>query len=341
MLTCDLHVHLDGSMRDRTIMELARAQGICPRDASDDDFLGRLTFEPGMTLSSCLRRFETTVGLLQNHSALTRAADELVRDCYLDGVRHLEVRFCPTLHTRGGMTAEEALETVISGLERGAAECAPGDSGALMSAGVVVSMLEGAPERDIDALAELAARFAGSGVLGLDLAGDESLFDTDRYRGAFSRAREADLGVTVHAGEGNDPSHIARAVHELGADRIGHGTSAGSDPAVLELLAEHGTTVECCLSSNLHTGAISSYAAHPLKLFLERGVKCTLATDNRFFSRTTLSREYDLAAEQLGLGRDSLAELALQGARASFLPHPERGRLVDLVAESVSAQGGA
>ncbi len=341
MLTCDLHVHLDGSMRDGTIMELAREQGICPSDASDDDFLGRLAFEPGMTLSSCLRRFETTVGLMQNHSALTRAADELVRDCYLDGVRHLEVRFCPTLHTRGGMAAEEALETVISGLERGAAECAPGDSGALMSAGVVVSMLEGAPERDIDALAELAARFAGSGVLGLDLAGDESLFDTDRYRNAFTRARDAGLGVTVHAGEGSDPSHIARAVHELGADRIGHGTSAGRDPAVMELLAEHGTTVECCLSSNLHTGAISSYAAHPLTLFLERGVKCTLATDNRFFSRTTLSREYDLAAERLGLSRDSLAELALQGARASFLPHPERGRLVDVVAESVSAHGGA
>ncbi len=340
MLTCDLHVHLDGSIRESTLVEFARAQGICPGDATDADFLRRLRFEPGMTLSSCLGKFETTVGLLQSRPALTRVAEELARDCYLDGVRHIEVRLSPPLHTKGGMAAESALEAVLQGLERGAAACASGESGEWMSTGVVLSMLEGSPEREAASVADLAARFAGSGVLGLDLAGDESLFDARRYRKAFERARAAGLGITVHAGEGHDASHVVRAVRELGADRIGHGTSAGRDPSVMELLAERGTTVECCLSSNVHTGAIRSPSEHPLREFMRRGVKCTLATDNRFFSRTTLSGEYDLAAEHLNLGRDSLAALALDGARASFLPPSERDRLVGVVSDSVSAQGG-
>lgn len=340
MLASDLHVHLDGSIREGTLMELARSQGACPKGVEEDRFLSRLRFEPGMTLASCLERFETTVGLLQSPTALRDVADELVQDCYLDGVRHAEVRFCPTLHTRGGMPREEALEAVVSGLERGAAACVSGDAGEWMSAGVVISILEGATDDDTSALAELAVRFAGSGVLGLDLAGDEALFDASRYERAFSLARDAGLGVTVHAGEGHDPSHVARAVETLGADRIGHGTSAARDPRVMELLAARGTTVECCLSSNLHTGAIGSYAAHPLPLFLKNGVRATLATDNRFFSRTSLSAEYDLAAEHLGLERDQMASIALESARASFLRPSDRRSLERVIRESIEAQGG-
>lgn len=341
MLAADLHVHLDGSLRESTLIEFARAQGACPLDVDEKSFLARLTFEPGMTLSSCLGRFGATVGLLQNRRALRRAAEELIQDCYLDGVRHAEIRFCPLLHTRGGMTPAEALEAVIAGLERGAAACTSGTAGEWLSAGVIVSILEGSRAEDVSLLVDLAARHAGSGVVGVDLAGDESLFDAARFERHFARAKGAGLGITVHAGEGHDPSHVIEAVERLGADRIGHGTSAAGDPRATRLLADGGITVECCLSSNLHTGAIGSYAEHPLPVFLEEGVSAVLATDNTFFSATSLSHEYDLAAEHLGLTRGELARMAIDSGRASFLPDDERRGLTDVLVDSVEAELGS
>ncbi len=341
MLAADLHVHLDGSLRESTLVELARDQGAWPRGVDERVYLSRLAFEPGMTLSSCLGRFEMTVGLLQSSRLLRRVADELVRDCFTDGVRHAEVRFCPLLHTRGGMAPDDALRAVISGLEQGTAACTSGGSGEWMSAGVIVSVLEGSEDADVSALVDLAVAHAGSGVIGLDLAGDESLFDAGRYAAPFAGAKEAGLGVTVHAGEGNDASHIIQAVERLGADRVGHGTSAVGDPRAMELLRRSGTTIECCLTSNLHTGAIGSYSQHPLPAFLRNGVRAVLATDNRFFSKTSLSKEYDLAAEHLGLTRDELAGMALESARSSFLAEGERRRLVEVIAHSVEAARGS
>jgi adenosine deaminase len=197
-------------------------------------------------------------------------------------------------------------------------------------------------EGDAADLVELAARHAGAGVVGVDLAGDEALFDAERYRRPFARAREAGLAVTVHAGEGHNPSHIRAAILELGAQRIGHGTSASSDPALLDLIVERGVTIEVCLTSNVHTGAVGRLELHPLPRLLERKVRVALATDNRFFSRTALSREYDLAASVLGVSAEGLARMALESASSAFLGDRERARLAKLYSESArgSLKGG-
>ena len=143
MLAADLHVHLDGSIRGETLLELARERGLCPTGAERDGFLSPLLFTQGMSLSACLDRFEVTVGLLQDRTTLRRVAVELVHDCYMDGVRHLEVRFCPHLHTRAGLRPGEAREAVICGMDLGLAECATSAPGEWLSAGVIVAVLEG------------------------------------------------------------------------------------------------------------------------------------------------------------------------------------------------------
>jgi adenosine deaminase len=186
----------------------------------------------------------------------------------------------------------------------------------------------------------MALAHSGSGVLGLDLAGDEALFDASRFERHFTRARSRGLGITVHAGEGRDPSHVRDAVEILGADRIGHGVAAASDGEVLDLLAERQTVVECCISSNVHTGAVSSVSEHPLPVFLREGVRAVLATDNRFFSGTTLSREYELAGRELSLSREELAALSVESGRASFLPPGDRESLTGLLHENAEAELG-
>lgn len=280
-----------------------------------------------MSLSSCLDKFQVTVGLLQSPAALSRVASELVRDCYMDGVRHVEVRFCPTLHTRGGMSPDEAVEAVLGGAETGVSEATSGAPDDRMSARVIVSVLEGMTSEDAGALVDLAARYSDSGVAGVDLAGDEALFDADRYERAFTRAADAGLGVTVHAGEGRDAAHVRDAITRLHADRIGHGVSAASDPEVVTLLADNDVTVEVCLSSNLHTGAVGSLAEHPLQALNDAGVPVVICTDNTFFSATTLSREYELARSCAGAASDTVAASLMRGAEAAFLPEPARAEL--------------
>ena len=340
MLAADLHVHLDGSLRASTLAEFARDRGMYPRDASDAELTSGLVFEQGMSLTACLRRFEATVGLLQSAGALTRVAAELIEDCYSDGVRHAEIRLCPLLHTREGLRPEEALEAVLTGIEHGTSSCSTGRPPEWMSGRVVIAVLEDMGESESSSLIDLALRYADRGVVGVDLAGDESLFRPECFETHFARARDAGLGVTIHAGESGGPEHVGDAVRALGADRVGHGTSAPRDPAVLALLAERGITVECCVTSNVHTGAIARYEDHPLPVFLDAGVRVVLATDNRFFSQTSLSREYDIAAELLGVGRSALERVALESASASFLPRNERAELERLITSSIEAEDG-
>jgi len=341
MLATDLHIHLDGSLRAETLVELARRHGTWPATADGDQLVSRLTFRPGMTLATCLERFGFVVALLQSRASLVRTASELVRDAFRDGVRHVEIRFCPFLHTRGGLSAGEAVESALEGIEDGASELGRSDPESRMSAGLVLVVLEGSAPDNAERLVDLAVRYADAGVLGVDVAGDESLFDARRYARALGRAAESGLGIAVHAGEAGPPDHVRKAVEELGARRIGHGVAAAADPQLLDDLAARGVTIEVCLSSNVHTGAIPGIAAHPLPRFLDHGVSATLATDNTFFSSTTLSAEYDLAARELGLGTGALVDLAVAGARAAFVPSSERSRLEALVRPSARSDDNA
>ncbi len=339
MLASDLHVHLDGSLREDTLVELAVDRGLWPGSLPADELLDGLRFRPGMSLPSCLARFETTTSLLQTASSLARAASELVRDGYLDGVRHSEIRLCPPLHGGSGLGHEEALDAVLRGIDEGVALALAGASDDRLTAAVVVTVLEGMTEDEALDLVDLASRYAGSGVCGVDLAGDESLFDAERYRRAFARAADAGLGIAVHAGEGHDPVHIEEAVEILGARRIGHGTTALADPRVVALLVERGVTLEVCVTSNVHTGSIDGFAGHPLPGLLAAGVRVALATDNRFFSSTTLSREYALVSEELGVGRADIERMVLESASSAFLPKADRAKLVEIYAASLGGSG--
>jgi len=335
MLASDLHVHLDGSLRDGTLVALARDAGLIPATADGDEFARRLRFRPGMSLSSCLSRFGVTVGLLQTRRALERVARELVCDCYLDGVRHAEIRFCPVLHTREGLSRSDALTAVLRGAEQGVGEALVSAPADWMSARVVISVLEGMSEEEAGALVDLGIGFADLGVVGVDLAGDEALFDPARYARPFACAADAGLGVTVHAGEGGDAGNVAAAVEILGADRIGHGVSAASDPGTMSLLADRDVAVEVCLSSNLHTGAVGSLGTHPLCTLVEAGVPVALATDNRFFSGTSLSHEYELAISETGASQELVARSVLTSADAAFLPDEDRAALHGLYGSSL------
>ena len=331
----ELHCHLDGSLRAATMLELGREYGV---DMPEQD-IARLTaymrVDDARHLEDYLARFETTLGIMQTAASIDRIAYELAEDAAAESVRYIEVRFAPVLNVRGGLSNADAVDAAIAGLQR-----AERDHGIIGR--VIVCSLRHLPPSTSMELAELAVAYKGRGVVAFDLAGGERGNPAAAHAEAFAHARQHDLAVTVHAGEGDGPRSIREAVHLCGADRIGHATRLIEDPALTQYVNDRRIGLEICLTSNVQTRAVDSYEAHPLRSYFDHGLNVSLSTDNRLMSGTTLTEEYEHAARQLDFTFDELAELALNGFSSAFLPWEERLTLraaaeVDIAALSASA----
>jgi adenosine deaminase len=171
----------------------------------------------------------------------------------------------------------------------------------------------------------------------IDLAGDEVNYPGALFVEHIRRAREAGLHVTIHAGESAGPESVWQAVRDLGATRIGHGTRAIEDPALLDYLAQQQIGIESCLTSNVHTCVVPDYASHPLRTFLERGLLASINTDDPGISGIDLPHEYQVAAPAAGLTADQMRQAQRNGLGIAFLSEDERAALeVQCTSESAS-----
>lgn len=291
----DLHRHLDGSLRLSTALELAERLGVAvPRP---------LEFGPGIGLEGALARFRFTLALLQRPEAVRRVAQEMCEDAAREGVTTLEIRFAPQLHR-----AAPVAEVVDAALD-----------GVAGRARLVLCALYGEPPDVLGGLVECAA--ARRGVVGVDLAGGpmrDHRFGLADYADPFADAARAGLGRTVHAAEGRSPREIVVAVDRLGAQRIGHGTTVLDDEEAAALVRERGVTLEACVTSNVHTGAIAAIAEHPLPRWLDRGLCACVCADNTLFSATTAAEELARVARIPGMDAEKVARVVRQGHAAAF-----------------------
>lgn len=291
----DLHRHLDGSLREETLADLAGSLGLpVPAD---------LAFFPGMGLQEALARFAFTLSLLQDCGSVERVAGEMCEDAVDEGVTTLEIRFAPQLH-RGART-EEIVDAALAGIDG--------------RAGLILCGLYGEPPSVLDALVGIAA--TRPGVVGIDLAGGplpSHAAGLRDYAPAFRRAGEIGLGRTVHAAEGRPPQEIAVAILELGAARVGHGTTLLDDPAVLDLVLERGVVIEACPTSNWQVGMIPSVQAHPIARWLALGVKACVNADNTLLSRVDAREELRRVSTIPGMTAEMLELSVRFGHEAAF-----------------------
>jgi adenosine deaminase len=189
-------------------------------------------------------------------------------------------------------------------------------------------------------MAQLAVEFKNEGVVAFDLAGGEKGNSAARHAAAFLYAREHNLAVTVHAGEGDGPQSVREAVHICGANRIGHGTRLIEDPELTQYVNDRRIALEVCLTSNVQTRVAESYATHPFREYFDQGLNVTLNTDNRLMSATTLTDEYVYAAEHLGFTMEELAGVALNGFESAFLPWEERLMLIEEASDRIEEMIG-
>ena len=330
----ELHCHLDGSLRPSTLLELAKDRRIKLPGSSVEEMRDYMRVDDARSLEDYLKRFDITVSVMQSEDALERIAYELAEDAAEDGVRYIEVRNAPILNVVQGLNLVQAVEAPLRGLRRAEKEFG------IVSRFIICSLRQYPPATSLE-MARLAVEFKNDGVVAFDLAGGEKGFPAAVHADAFRYARENDLAVTVHAGEGDGAASVREAVHLCGANRIGHGTRLIDDPDLTQYVNDRRIALEICLTSNVQTKAAESYAAHPLREYFDRGLNVTLNTDNRLMSATTLTDEYVHAAEHLGFTVDELAGIALNGFESAFLPWEERLMLIEEVSERIDEIVGA
>lgn len=330
-----LHDHLDGGLRVETVIDLAEMYGYSDLPVSDADALRSWFFQgESGSLERYLDAFEHTVAVCGRQEALRRVAYEAGEDLALDGVVYAEIRFGPSLHANEGMTREAAVEAVLDGLA-----AASRDHGIVLS--TILSALR--QESDSEEVASVAARYRGRGVVGFDLAGPEAGYPADDHLAACLIAREAGLGLTIHAGEGDGPHSIWLALARCGAQRIGHGVRIIEDTkqdesgnivevgALARRVRDHRITLEVSPSSNLHTGAYPGPVAHPFGALLRAGFAVTINTDNRLMSDVSLSDELALMAETFDLTLADLGAVTETALTSGFGDWPTRKRILEEV----------
>lgn len=316
----ELHVHLDGSLRPETMLELAREQHV-RLPADDAESLRRaMLVKDARSLEEYLEKYSVTLAVMRTAGALERIAYEFVVDVARENVRYVEVRYCPALHTPA-LTLTQAVESPLAGIRRAERETGT-------RVGLIVCGLRTLAPSVSEDLARLAADYRTEGVVAFDLAGAEQGHPARDHARAFAYAAAHGLACTCHAGEANGPDSIRQALHDCGARRIGHGTKLREDPETEAYVREHGIPLEMCLSSNVHTRAVAELERHPARRYVDLGCVVTLNTDGRLMDGVTLTDEYWLAHTRLGFTRPEIDRLILNTFESAFLPDADKARLV-------------
>ncbi|ACY12690.1 adenosine deaminase [Haliangium ochraceum] len=327
----DLHVHLDGSLRLDTIIELARQHRIkLPTFDREELFSLIYAGEICESLDDYLKAFDITLAVMQTEDSLERAAFELAEDAWREGVRHIEVRYSPMLHTREGLRLATVVEAVLRGLRM--AKRTYGIRYGLILCGIRSMSAETSIR-----MAELCIAFKNRGVVGFDLAGSEVNNPAALHREAFQLILSNNINCTAHAGEAYGPESIAQAIHKCGAHRIGHGTRLIENGDLLNYVNDHRIPLEVCPSSNLQTKAAKSWDAHPIDFFVDYGLRVTINTDNRLLTDTTVSKELWLCHLHYGWPLETIKDVLVAGFKSAFITYRERADLLKAITAELDA----
>jgi len=320
MPKAELHLHLDGSLRPTTALELARERDLTDAPTDLSSMRARLVAPRRCAdQAELLRAFDLPITLMQDAAALERVSAELVEDVAADGTVYVEIRWAPSLHLEGGLSLHDGIVAVVAGANRAAGEHE-----------IHVRLVAVALRTHTPAVAREVARaslpFLPEGLVGFDIAGVERDAPDPRiFSEAIAIARDGGLGITCHAGEWGGAAQVWRAL-EIEPWRIAHGAPAADDPALMRELAERDVTLDICPTSNLQAGIGRVDADAPLPRLLRAGVPVTINTDDRTVSDLTLVRELELAMNALGLTGSEVVRAMRQAYAGAFLHHDEELR---------------
>ncbi len=319
----DLHLHLDGSLSAKSIIEVAKKENIKLPSFNEEELNKHLMVPDNCgSLNEYLERFSLPNLVLQTKEGLELCTLDLLERLKNDGLKYVEIRMAPQLSTAKGLTQEEVVETLIK-------TCKIAEKSGIFS-NLILCMMRGKDNLKLNLeTISIAKKFLGNGVVAMDLAGAEALFPNEMFDEEFKLINKLGIPLTIHAGEAAGASSVKSAL-KYGAVRIGHGIHSIEDDNVLKELVKSGVTLEVCPKSNLDTKTISKYEDLPLKEFIKKGVKISINTDDMTVSNTTLKQEYETLVK-LGFSEENLREFALNSIKSSFASDKIKRYLLDLI----------
>lgn len=317
----DLHVHLDGSLRPQTVLDLAESHGVLLPTTDKHALLSYMQVnEDCSSLQDYLSKFHFTTRFLQTAVALERVAFEIVEKANRHHCKYIEIRFAPQLHRERGLYTEEVIHYVLAGLKRGEQQFG------VRARGIAICMRHHDHQQNMEVI-HAASKYIGKGLVAVDLAGDEASYPPELFREIFAASHRRDIPVTIHAGEAAGAANIHEAVSNLGATRIGHGVRLQEAPAIMDMMIARQIPLEMCPVSNIQTKAVSNWESYPIRNYFERGLMITVNTDNPGVSGTSMTKEYRILAERFGFTPSELGKIAMNGAHAAFLEESEKAKL--------------
>lgn len=326
----ELHVHHVGSASPRIVAELAARH---PESPVPKDPEGLAAYFAYADFAAFVEVYLSVVDLVRTPDDVRLLTYEVGRDMAAQQIRYAELTCTPYTSVLAGISGEafcEAIEDAREAVER--------DFGLVLRWCFDIPGEFGLPAAD--ETARIATEVRPTGLVGFGLGGPEIGWPRPQFKPAFDRARAAGLHSVPHAGETTGPETIWDSLRLLGAERIGHGTSATQDPALLAHLAEHGIPLEVCPTSNIATRAVASLDEHPIRAMVEAGVVVTVNSDDPPMFATTLNDEYAIAARLLDLDAGGVAELARTAVRASFADDAVKARLLAEIDAYTGAAAG-
>jgi adenosine deaminase len=320
MPKAELHVHIEGSVRPETLLELGRHYGI---DYPFADLAGVRDWFRFRDFPHFIEVYIAIKQALRSVDDYARITREMAEDAARQGLHYLEVIFGPAVPGLAGATAQA--DVILAGLRDGACD-ARQRHGVQMQ--FICDPVRGRSPEAVLALARWCVDNLGDGLVGFGLGGVEVGHPPDLYADAFDLARRGGARLTLHAGETVGPESVWAAL-AVGSERIGHGVRSIEDPRLVAELAARQIVLEVSPTSNICLGVYPDYAAHPFRALHEAGVPVTVNSDDPPMFNTTLTDEYLVLAEQFDFTLDDLAAFSLRAVNAAFLPDDERAALAD------------
>ncbi|HEV7519978.1 MAG TPA: adenosine deaminase [Candidatus Angelobacter sp.] len=329
----ELHLHLEGSVDPPTLVELSRRYNThLPTEnnrydvAGSGDVFGEEEVRRLYSykdFNGFLMAFKSVTERLRSAEDYELVTYRLMQKLRQQNVVHAEVYVSiGVIRWRG-----QPVEPIFEGLERGR-ERGQRDFGVSLL-WIFDAVRHFGPEAAGEVF-NLAARLRDRNVVGIGIGGDEARGPAEGFRDLYKKAADNGLRLTAHAGETTGPESVWGAIN-IGAERIGHGLSAASDPELMEVMAQKQVPLEICITSNLRTGACKELQEHPVKKFFDEGLMITLSTDDPAMFQTSLNKEYEIAKQEFGFSEEHLRELARNSIEASFLPVEKKLRFMQQI----------
>lgn len=317
MKKIELHLHLEGGAPPAFIQGLARQKNIDISGIFNPDGSYRFT-----DFWNFLKVYEAACTTLQTPEDFHRLTLAVLEESAASGVIYTETFLSPDFCGGRDIGAwREYLHAIQEAADQAQAQMG------ITLRGIVTCIRHFGPQKARET-ARCAAETAGDFIVGFGIAGDESVGAPKDFAWSFDAAREAGLRITAHAGEWGGPQSVRDAIHDLGAERIGHGVRAIEDLALVDEIAERGIVLEICPGSNVALGLYPDFRAHPIGQMYDRGVKVTISTDDPPFFHTTMAREYDQLNRAFDWDDGVFAQIARTSLDAAFCDADTKARIL-------------